>query len=135
MSTAADVPVLSADPTVSERRVGVARWPHHAWRFCRRKPLGAIGGFIVVVMLFVAIFVDAALVAATPAARPTGYNAQVFGEENPSASLNIPWYGPVRHDILSRVHGIRISTVIDLAPIAVRCRCCWAPCRGTWAAG
>ena len=123
MATAADVPVLSADPTrkrASRGRRALAARTSGASAAASRS--GAIGGFIVVVMLFVAIFVDAALVGSDrPLLAPTGYNAQVFGEENLSASLEHPMGTDQSGiDILSRVlYGIRISTVIGLSGVAI----------------
>ena len=122
MSTAATIPVLTHDVPLPERGNGVAQWPRYIWRFCRRKPLGAIGGLIVVGMLFIAVFVDAAVVGSnTPILAPSGYNDQVFGEENLGPSLGHPM-GTDRSgvDIFSRVlYGIRISALIGLGGVAI----------------
>jgi peptide/nickel transport system permease protein len=117
-----DVPLLARDPSVTERRGGITQWPRQIWHFCRRKPLGAVGGLIVVVMLVIAVFVDGFVVGSSrPILAPTGYNDQVFGEENlgPSAEH---WMGTDRSgiDILSRVlYGVRISALIGLIGVAL----------------
>lgn len=122
MTASADVPVMvhGADPL--DRKSGVSQWPGAVWKFCRRKPLGAIGGFIVVAMLFIAVFVDGAIVGSnTPILAPTGYNAQVFGEENLGPSIDHPM-GTDRSgvDIFSRVlYGIRISALIGLGGVVI----------------
>ena len=122
MSTAATIPVLTHGVPLQDRESGVAQWPRYVWRFCRRKPLGAIGGLIVVGMLFIAVFVDAAVVGSnTPILAPSGYNDQVFGEENLGPSIDHPM-GTDRSgvDIFSRVlYGIRISALIGLGGVAI----------------
>ncbi len=122
MASSAEVPVLSHDPVLTERRTGLSQWPRGIWRFSRRKPLGAFGGLIVVVMLFISIFVDAALVGSdSPLLAPTGYNEQVFGEENLGRSLGHP-LGTDKNgiDIFSRIlYGIRISALIGLSGVAI----------------
>jgi peptide/nickel transport system permease protein len=118
----ADIPMLARDPALIERRGGIAQWPRQIWHFCRRKPLGAAGGFIVVAMLFIAVFVDGAIVGSSrPILAPTGYNDQIFGEENQSPSAE-HWMGTDRSgiDILSRVlYGVRISALIGLSGVAI----------------
>lgn len=122
MSTAATIPVLTHDVPLPERESGVTQWPRYSWRFCRRKPLGAVGGFIVVAMLFIAIFVDGAIVgSSTPILAPTGYNDQVFGEENLGPSLNhLMGTDQSGVDIFSRVlYGVRISALIGFGGVAI----------------
>jgi peptide/nickel transport system permease protein len=122
MVSAAEVPVLSRDPGFIERRTGPSQWPRGILHFCRRKPLGAVGGFIVVVMLFIAVFVDGALVGSSrPILAPTGYNDQVFGAENLGPSLHHPMGTDQSGvDIFSRVlYGVRISAVIGLSGVAI----------------
>ncbi len=122
MSTAATIPVLTHDPLLEQRETGVTQWPRYVWRFCRHKPLGAFGGLIVVGMLFIAIFVDGAIVGSSrPLLAPSGYNDQVFGAEN----LGLSWGHPMGTDrsgvdIFSRVlYGIRISALIGLGGVAI----------------
>ncbi len=122
MATTADAPVLAHDLAFTEVRGGVAQWPRQIWRFCRRKPLGALGGVIVVAMLLIAVFVDAEIVGSSrPILAPTGYNDQVFGEENlgPSAEH---WMGTDQsgRDVLARVlYGVRISALIGFGGVGI----------------
>lgn len=117
-----EVPLLSHELAVSGQRGGLAGWSRSAWRFCRRKPLGAVGGLIVVAMFVIAVFVDGAVVGSNaPILAPTGYNDQVFGEENQGPSAK-HLMGTDRSgvDIFSRVlYGIRISALIGLGGVAI----------------
>jgi peptide/nickel transport system permease protein len=117
-----EVPLLSHELAASGQRGSLARWSHSVWRFCRRKPLGAAGGLIVVAMLVIAVFVDGAIVGSSAhILAPTGYNVQVFGEENlgPSAGH---WMGTDQsgRDVLARVlYGVRISALIGFGGVAI----------------
>jgi peptide/nickel transport system permease protein len=120
MSTPVDLTVLHREPLLPERRRGVTAWPRNVWRFARRKPLGAIGGMIVIAMLLISVFVDARIIGSDrPILAPTGYNDQVFGGENLSQSFAHP-LGTDKNgvDIFSRVlYGVRISTTIGLVGV------------------
>jgi peptide/nickel transport system permease protein len=122
MTAGIEAPVMSHGASPLEAPSGVATWPRAVWRFARRKPLGALGGFIVVAMLFIAVFVDGAIVGNNRhILAPTGYNAQVFGEENLGPSIDHPM-GTDRSgvDIFSRVlYGIRISALIGLGGVLI----------------
>ena len=67
--------------------------------FCRRKPLGAFGGFIVLAMLFVALFVDARVItlgrATSRCSRRSTTTTRTFGDENESPSWD-HWMGTDR---------------------------------------
>jgi peptide/nickel transport system permease protein len=118
-TTTLDVSQLGLLP---DKQTGPASWLASLWRFCRRKPLGAIGGFIVVVMLFVAVFVDASLVGSSePLLAPTHYDKQTFGNENEGPSLD-HFFGTDRagRDIFSRVlYGARISAIIGFSCVII----------------
>src|SRR6476661_303747 len=126
MATAIDVPVLDQGPSVLSEPRGISQWPRAVWRFCKRKPMGAFGGFIVVAMLFCALFVDTALVCANgricevqPLLAPYGYNEQDIHNVNqdPSAS-HLMGTDQLGRDIFSRIlYGARISAVIGLASV------------------
>lgn len=122
MATVADIPVLSPPVIAGPPRSGLSRLPRNIWRFCRRKPLGAIGAAIVVIMLFVAIFVDGALFGSTqPLLAPDGYNHQHIRNVDQGPSLS-NWMGTdeLGRDIFSRIlYGARISAVIGFSSVAI----------------
>jgi peptide/nickel transport system permease protein len=117
MATTLRIDELGLD-TLPDKERGISTWPAAIWRFCRRKPLGAIGGIIVVSMLFVAVFVDASLFGSSePLLAPYHYDQQKFGEENEGPSPS-HLFGTDRsgRDIFSRVlYGARISAIIGFS--------------------
>jgi len=121
MATALDIQQMG-DVLLPERPTGVGTWPRALLRFCRRKPLGAFGGLIVVAMLFIAVFVDGSLFGSSePLLAPQHYDKQAFGVENQDPSWS-HWMGTDRagRDILSRVlYGARISAVIGFASVLI----------------
>ncbi len=122
MATTLDVIGVDAPAALIDRPHGLARWPHYLWRFCRSKPLGAIGGAIVVAMIICAVAVDAALVGSeAQILAPDGYNHQRFGEENLSPSAaHILGTDDLGRDIFSRIlYGARISAVIGFATVLI----------------
>lgn len=100
------------------------RWFGNVSSFARRKPLGAIGGVLVVVLLICAIFVDAALFGSdAPILARTHYDDQHISraEINQSPSWS-HWMGTdeLGRDIFSRIlYGARISAVIGLATVLI----------------
>ncbi len=96
-------PARSADPG----------WPEALLRFCRKKPLGAAGGFIMVLIVFTAIFANV-LQTHDPIAT------------NAAATLAPPsaahWLGTdhLGRDIYSRIlHGARVSLLVGLGSTLV----------------
>jgi peptide/nickel transport system permease protein len=84
-----------------------------AWRFCRRKPLGALGGLIVVGLLIMAVF--------APWIAPYTYDETI-----PGARMKAPgakfWMGTdnLGRDVWSRVvYGARISITVGFATILI----------------
>jgi peptide/nickel transport system permease protein len=78
-------------------------------RFCRKKPLGAIGGFLMLVILFTAVFADQ-LQTHDPIATDAGQSLARPGADH--------WLGSdhLGRDIYSRiVHGARVSLIVGLA--------------------
>lgn len=78
-------------------------------RFCRKKPLGAIGGFLMLVILLTAVFANQ-LQTHDPIATDAGQSLA-----RPSAEH---WLGSdhLGRDIYSRiVHGARVSLIVGLA--------------------
>ena len=82
-------------------------------RFARRKPLGAIGGVIVLSLLVMAIFADWI--------APYPYAASIQGARMKSPSVQF-WMGTdnLSRDIWSRVvYGARISVTVGFATVAL----------------
>ena len=124
MATTLDLAQLGED-LLPQRPEGLAALPHAVWHFCRRKPLGALGGIIVVGMLLAAILVDASIITAArsnaPLLAPDQYDQQVFGAENEGSSWAHPM-GTDRsgRDIFSRVlYGARISAIIGFSCVII----------------
>jgi peptide/nickel transport system permease protein len=94
-------------------RSGEPGWPEALLRFCRKKPLGAAGGFIMVLIVFTAIFANV-LQTHDPIAT------------NAAATLAPPsaahWLGTdhLGRDIYSRIlHGARVSLLVGLGSTLV----------------
>lgn len=122
MATSIDVPVLDRDALLPERDRGIKQWPKLAWRFARKKPLGAFGALIIILMLVAAVFVDGAIVGSDkPLLAPSGFNDQNIREFNQDPS----WAHPLGtdelgRDIFSRIlYGARISAVIGLSSVTI----------------
>lgn len=100
--------------TVPEALPRPWRRPQALWftlRFCRRKPLGAIGAVIIVALLVMAVFADRI--------APYAYDESVARMHPPSARL---WMGTdnLGRDIWSRiVYGARISVTVGFATVAL----------------
>jgi len=92
------------------------RWTlrgHVALRFARRKPLGAIGGVIVLALLVMAVFANQI--------APYSYEQSIRGArmKPPSAQF---WMGTdnISRDVWSRVvYGARISVTVGFATVAL----------------
>jgi peptide/nickel transport system permease protein len=83
------------------------------WQFARRKPLGAIGGVIVLALLVMAVFANQI--------APYSYEQSIRGArmKPPSAQF---WMGTdnISRDIWSRVvYGARISVTVGFATVAL----------------
>jgi peptide/nickel transport system permease protein len=103
----ADIPVTAG------RRSAVVRALAATWTFSRRKPLGAIGGVIVVAMLVMAVFAERI--------APYNYDDSVSGARMKPPSV-AHWLGTdnLSRDIWSRiVYGARISITVGFATIAL----------------
>src|SRR5690242_15922831 len=77
-------------------------------RFCRKKPLGAIGGFLMLVILFTAVFANQ-LQTHDPIATDAGQSLARPGADH--------WLGSdhLGRDIYSRiVHGARVSLIVGV---------------------
>lgn len=124
MAVTLDISHLAAGE-LPGRTTGIAAWPKYILDFCKRKPLGAFGGFIVLALLFVALFVDARVITLgisnEPLLAPQHYDKQVFGDENLGPSWE-HWMGTDRagRDIFSRIlYGARISVIIGFLSVFI----------------
>lgn len=118
-----DASVLSqASPVLPASAGGIGQWPKSIWKFCRRKPLGAVGAVIVLTMIFIAIFVDGSLFGSSaPWLAPEGYNHQHIRNVDQGPSLSHPMgTDDLGRDIFSRIlYGARISAVIGFSSVAI----------------
>ncbi len=94
-----------AQPGVAQRAFS------EAWRFCRRKPLGAVGGLIVLALLLMAAFANWI--------APYSYDQSI-----PNARLQPPGSGfllgtdNVSRDVFSRiVYGARVSVTVGFSAV------------------
>ncbi len=123
MATTLDITQLGAIE-LRPRKALPRRWLNNVWSFAKRKPLGAIGGALVLVLLLCAAFVDARLVGSdTPILARTHYDDQHItrAEINQGPSWD-HWMGTdeLGRDIFSRIlYGARISAVIGLATVLI----------------
>ncbi len=124
MATTIDAPILSQDPVIAGDPPGISAWPRNIWKFCKRKPLGAFGGFVIVLMLVAAVFVDGAIVGVNkPLLAPSGYNEQHIRraqvDQGPSLS-HIMGTDELGRDIFSRIlYGARISVIIGFSSVII----------------
>jgi peptide/nickel transport system permease protein len=100
-------------PAGARSRTAAVRWVVAVARFARRKPLGAIGGVIVLAMLVMAVFAEQI--------APYRYDETVRGARMtpPSAAH---WLGTdnLSRDMWSRiVYGARVSVTVGFATIAL----------------
>jgi peptide/nickel transport system permease protein len=81
------------------------------WWFCRRKPLGAIGGIIVIAMLLMALFAERV--------APYGYDDSIRGARMQAPNLT-HWLGTdnLSRDLWSRVvYGARVSLTVGFGTV------------------
>jgi peptide/nickel transport system permease protein len=97
----------------ARRRSAVVRWLLALSRFGRRKPLGAIGGVIVVAMLVMAVFAERI--------APYGYDQTIRGARMKAPSAD-HWLGTdnLSRDMWSRiVYGARVSITVGFLTIGL----------------
>jgi peptide/nickel transport system permease protein len=90
--------------------------------FIRRKPLGAFGGFLVLVMLLTATFADGRVIGRSgPLLAPQWYDDQSLTERSQSPSLRHPFgTDELGRDMLSRIiYGARVSVVIGFSAVTM----------------
>ena len=100
-------------PVGARPRTVAVRWALAVAHFARRKPLGAIGGMIVLAMLVMAVFAEQI--------APYRYDETVRGARMTSPSA-AHWLGTdnLSRDMWSRVvYGARVSVTVGFATIAL----------------
>jgi peptide/nickel transport system permease protein len=120
MATTADIGLTG--PVLREHPGGLVTWPGAIMHFCRRKPLGAIGGAIVGLMIFCAIFVDLRVVGSErPLLAPSQYNEQNIRNINEGLSWSHPLgTDQLGRDIFSRIlYGARIASIIGFVAVTI----------------
>jgi peptide/nickel transport system permease protein len=87
------------------------RWLEGAWRFARRKPLGAIGGLIVLGLLIAAVFAESI--------APYSFDTQIAGAQlRPPDARFLFGTDNVSRDIFSRIiYGARVSVTIGFSTV------------------
>ena len=113
MSTRVEIPHRVAEPTATVSSGSGAQALRGIGRFCRRKPLGALGAFIVIALLVMAVFAERL--------APYGYDETVRGSrmKPPSAAH---WLGTdnLSRDMWSRiVYGARVSVTVGVATVGL----------------
>jgi peptide/nickel transport system permease protein len=108
-------PATVSIPAVDAQREssGIGTLPAAVLRFVRQKPLGAVGGGLVLVMLVTGIF--------SPLIAPKGYDDRDYGAllQDPSAS-HVLGTDDVGRDIFSRiVYGARVSMIVSVGAVAL----------------
>jgi peptide/nickel transport system permease protein len=108
---ASTTPTLTTVPEALPRPWRLPRPVGLVLRFGRRKPLGAIGGVIILALLVMALFADRI--------APYAYDESVARMKPPSAQF---WMGTdnLGRDVWSRVvYGARISVTVGFATVAL----------------
>jgi peptide/nickel transport system permease protein len=110
LASAAPEPV---DEGVASRPSGVLRALVALGRFCRRKPLGAFGGLVVLAMLVMTVFAERI--------APYGYDDTIRGARMKPPSLVHPLgTDNLSRDIWSRiVYGARVSITVGFATVTL----------------
>ena len=107
---ASSTPTITTVPDALPRPWRLPRPVGLLLRFGRRKPLGAIGGVIILALLVMALFADRI--------APYAYDESVARMKPPSAQF---WMGTdnLGRDVWSRVvYGARISVTVGFATVA-----------------
>jgi peptide/nickel transport system permease protein len=114
LSTTATIDLNAApSPVVAQRRGAASRWALALARFARQKPLGALGGVIVIAMLVMTVFAEQI--------APYAYDETIRGARmKPPGAAH--WLGTdnLSRDMWSRiVYGARVSVTVGFATIAL----------------
>ncbi len=113
---------IAREEQVERRPPWITRAARSTLWFSRRKPLGAFGALIVLVLLFFATFADARVFGSSePLLAPHRYTDQDLSHLNEGPSRAYP-FGTDQsgHDMLSQViYGARVSVVIGFSAVTI----------------
>jgi peptide/nickel transport system permease protein len=107
------VEALPAPAVLRPRSNRVARIAQSVWLFCRRKPLGAFGGFLVVLMIGTALFANVI--------APYAYDETIRGARMKAPGAQF-WMGTdnLGRDVFSRVvYGARVSVAVGFGAVMI----------------
>ena len=107
------VDVLPAPAVMRARSNRVIRTAQSVWLFCRRKPLGAFGGFLVVLMIGTALFANWI--------APYAYDETIRGARMKAPGAQF-WMGTdnLGRDVFSRVvYGARVSVAVGFGAVLI----------------
>ncbi len=122
MTTVAIDKLDSVPALAKDEATGIGRIPRTIWRFCQRKPLGAVGGAIVVITLLCAFFVDAQIIgSAEPLLAPQHFDDQDLRNRNQDPSLShLMGTDNFGRDIFSRVlYGARTAMIVGFSTVLI----------------
>ncbi len=104
----------------------IKRIPVGLWKFCKRKPLGGVGAFLVAALLFMAVFGAGFTVPVVglhvPSIAPYHYNEYELGKHKLESPSWQHWMGTdqMGRDVFSRLlYGARISFSIGLGVFGI----------------
>lgn len=123
MATATGIQLPLGEP-VDLRPNILQRTPQNLYRFARRKPLGAFGGLIILLLVFMAIFGAGFTIGplSVPALAPYHYNEYELLKNYLQGPSMSHWMGTdeIGRDVFSRIlYGARLSVFIGLGVFAI----------------
>jgi peptide/nickel transport system permease protein len=122
MATVAIDQLDSAPALARDTGSGVGRVVRVMGRFCKRKPLGAFGGLIILIALLCAFFVDAQLIGSDePLLAPYHFDDQDLRHRNEDPSLShIMGTDNFGRDIFSRIlYGARTAMIVGFSAVVI----------------
>jgi peptide/nickel transport system permease protein len=118
--------LATQDQLLGEQRPGAVRAVlSTAWQFIRRKPLGALGAALILLMVFCALFADRQVItfrqSTAPLVAPYYFDDQNLHDRLQGSSLAHPLgTDNLGRDQLSRIiYGARISLIVGLGAVAL----------------
>jgi peptide/nickel transport system permease protein len=121
--TAIEIPAAEPIPPFQGAVASIGRTAAAVWKFARRRPLGAFGGFLVILFLFTALFADGFRIGPLEIPRLAPYDANARGVGPPLVAPNSTFIlgtDANGRDVFSRVLvGSQISLSIGFAVIVI----------------